>query len=716
MRKSAIIFVLVLINSFPSVAQQNNIWYFGLKGGLDFNDIPGSSLPVAIGNSVMMADEGCGSICDINGQLLFYSNGVTVYNRKHEVMLNGDNLAGNTSSVQSCLIVPVPGNDSIYYIFTSDALENNYARGYRYSVVNMHKDNGNGEVIAKNILLQASCTERLTAARHADGVSVWVITNDNSSNTFRTWLINCNGLQPTPVVSNSGVVLDQDIVSNTGMMKISPDGKQLCQTHFPAHEFDPNFAQLFDFDNATGMLSNPRSINFPDAQFLSCEFSPDSKLLYLVRTFDQAIDQVEAKLPTAAAIIASRVTMNTGTAGFLGIQLAPDGKIYLAWQSIYLGAINKPDIKGFGCDYKQAQIQLNNSASYLGLPAFINDLSYDPNNGFIYTILDSCTGTVQFYGNSAMSGTLNWLWDFGDGNTSSLQNPVHTYTPANRSYPVKLEITSQSGCGLINRSKIVFPGGLVATLGFDFESNCDARLVRFTNLSTIFPDTSAVRFVWNFDDGTTSGLTNPVHMFSSPGSYDVRLDMLTSTSCLNKSVTKTLNLELLNITASADREIEAGQTIQLGVAGAGAGSIFTWSPSTWLSDTTIASPFSSPDNNIKYKVVVRNDAGCSDSDYVSIKVLPYPGIYMPTGFTPNNDGLNDLVKPIITKEFTLHQFAIYNRWGQKIFATSEKGAGWNGKLNGILQDSGVYVWIISATDSRNNKKYDLKGTFVIIRK
>ena len=229
MNKIRFIWVFALFVSLPATAQQNNIWYFGLKGGLNFNAVPGTSSPFAIGNSAMIADEGCGSICDENGQLLFYSNGVTVYNRNHAVMLNGDNLAGNISSVQSCLIVPIPGNDSIYYIFTSDAIENNYARGYNYSVVNMQADNGNGAVIAKNILLQASCTERITAARHANGTDVWVITNDNSSNTFRAWLVGCNGLQLTPVVSNTGVILDQEVVANTGMLKVSPDGKQICQ-------------------------------------------------------------------------------------------------------------------------------------------------------------------------------------------------------------------------------------------------------------------------------------------------------------------------------------------------------------------------------------------------------------------------------------------------------------------------------------------------------
>ncbi|MGH2552296.1 MAG: hypothetical protein ACRDEB_01200, partial [Chitinophagaceae bacterium] len=408
MHKTYLIFLFIVFASLQTAAQQNNIWYFGLKSGLNFNTVPASSPPIAIDNSAMIADEGCSSICDKNGELLFYTNGVTVYNRSHQVMMNGNNLAGNISSVQSCIIVPIPGSDSLYYIFTSDALENNYARGYCYSLVNMRRDNGNGEVIAKNILLQGPCTERLTAVRHADGLSVWVITNDNSSNTFRAWLVNCNGFQPIPVVSNVGVVLDQDLVTNTGMLKASPDGKQLCHTHFPVHEFAPNFAQIFDFDNATGTLANPRTINFTDAQFLTCEYSADSKMLYLVRTFDNAIDQVEATLPTVANILGSRVTINTGTANFMGIQLAPDGKIYLAQQSTYLGAINHPNTKGTGCDYQQKQLLLKNSSSYLGLPSFINDLSYNSNNGFTYTILDSCSGTIQFQGFSSLAGPLQW--------------------------------------------------------------------------------------------------------------------------------------------------------------------------------------------------------------------------------------------------------------------------------------------------------------------
>ncbi|MFZ1327481.1 MAG: hypothetical protein WAW27_00540, partial [Chitinophagaceae bacterium] len=189
MFKQLSILVLLLLAFNFSYSQQNNIWYFGRKAGLSFNAAGAQPLPAVLSDGVMETNEGCSSICDEDGNLLFYSNGVTVYNRNHQVMVNGDNLKGNLSSVQACIIVPEPGNDSIYYLFTTDAVENSFANGYTYSIINLNKDNGNGEVITKNVLLWASCTERMVAARHANGTDVWLITNDKNSNIFRSWLI-----------------------------------------------------------------------------------------------------------------------------------------------------------------------------------------------------------------------------------------------------------------------------------------------------------------------------------------------------------------------------------------------------------------------------------------------------------------------------------------------------------------------------------------------
>lgn len=711
MYKSPFIFILMMIVSLRSVAQQNNIWYFGNNGGLNFNPVAGPSLPVAIGNSAMVAPEGSSSICDVNGQLLFYSNGVTVYNRNHSKMLNGDSLAGNKSSVQACLIVPVPGNDSIYYIFTSDAIENNYANGYCYSIINMRKDNGNGEVIAKNVVLHSSCTERLIAARHANAVDVWVITNDNSSNIFRAWLITCNGLQPDPVVSTTGVVFNQDFINNTGMMKVSPDGKQLCQAHFPEFDGGPNFVQLFDFNNATGVLSNPRSIGFPNAQILACEFSPDSKLIYLARPGDRAIDQVEATLPTVANIIASRINISTGIAGFLGIQLAPDEKIYLSQPSQYLGAINYPNTKGTGCNIQLNQIQLVNGSAYLGLPAYINDLSFDPNNSFSYNVLDSCAGIVQFQGLSTMTGTLQWSWDFGDGTVSNIRNPVHTFTPSNQIYTVKIKTSSSLICGAVERSRFVKPGGIIADADFDFINKCDSGYIRFVNKSSLIHDPS-IRFSWEFGDGSFSNLPEPIHTYNTSGIYNVKLKLKTNNGCLDDSITHQLDITRVTLNLPPAQTILIGNSVQLNVTGGGNNVV--WAPPSGLSNPNIKNPVAMPLNDITYKVTVTNSEGCISEDSVFIKVIQLDNFYMPTAFTPNNDGKNDLIRPFYGSKFFLKEFSIYNRWGQKVFSTSVKGAGWNGKVNNILQNPGAYVWFINASDI-NGALIERKGSFVLIR-
>jgi len=715
MAKHWLILALFLAHSCFSLAQRNNIWYFGRKAGLDFNQP--SATPLL--NSAMNADEGSSTICDANGNLLFYTNGITVYNRNHEVMLNGDGLLGNVSTSQSGLIIPQPGNNNLYFIITSDAFENRFANGYSYSIVDMTGDNGNGEVITKNVVFSASCTERMAAVRHADGMSVWLITNDRSSNVFKSWLIDCKGFSTIPVVSRVGAVLNTYELMNVGMLKVSPDGKQICQTHFPLFDeilTNPNFFQLFDFDNATGVISKDRLINFQDAQITGCEFSPNSKLLYLVRPYDGAIDQVEAKLPSPDAIVASRITINTPGSRFFGIQLAPDLKIYLSQPSPSLGAINNPNVKGAGCNFQNAQVNVSQGTSalaYVGLPIFLNDLSFNSSSEINATVIDSCAGRVQFNGVSPIPGVVTWEWDFGDGSTGFGPNHVHTFSSAQQFYTVKVKIVPVNGCSFVERSKIVYPRGVFLTPDFSFTMVCDSSYVRFHNLSEVLPDSATVSYTWDFGDGNTSTLPDPDHVYIDRRVYNVKLSIESGTSCLDRSIAKAIHLEPFHIQAPPDRVIDAGETVQLIASGAAA--TFSWSPPGSLSNASIANPIASPALSTTYIVTAINDAGCKDIDSVFIKVKMIPGIYVPSAFTPNSDGLNDVLRPILSDEFLLKEFKIFNRWGQLIFRTSEQGAGWDGKTGGILQGSGVYVWNVAATDTRTGLKLEKKGTFTVIR-
>jgi len=699
--------LLAALFSFPFIflySQQFNTWYFGNAAGITFNP-GGAATPRALTDGLNAAYEGNSGICDENGNILFYTNGTTVYNRKHQVMTGGNGLLGHQSAAQSSMIIPLPNSDSIFYLFTTDASENDFANGYRYSIIDLSHDGGNGEVVTKNVLLNVSCTERLTAVRHANGVDVWIIGNLKNSNIFKSWLLTCNGLKNAPVTSTTGVVLNGE---NLGMMKASPDGKTLCQTNYS--DISLSFFQLFDFDNSTGIISNSRAINNAESSYYGCEFSPDSRLVYLTRVFETFIDQFEIVHGTSAEVNATRISIST-TSGFYGIQSGPDGKIYLNHNKSKLSVINYPNVKGGDCGFVVDQTDLGGRTGTLGLPNTINDEPFDPYNNFSYLITDSCNGTIQFNAYTDLKEPVQWSWDFGDGTTSNSQSPLHTFSNPATIYNVKLVVRSPSICGFVKRGKYIAAGGASADANFDYVSKCDSGYVRFINTSSVYSSNN-VSYHWDFGDGTTSSEKDPIHTYPNSGVFLVKLKMQAGLSCLDDSISKSLSLQQLDIHVSpATTEIEAGQTVQLNATGGG--THFQWSPAQWLSNPAVADPIASPLDNITYKVVATNDGGCRDEDSVTIKLHAPNDIFVPTAFTPNGDGKNDTFKPYIGRSFTLLDFSVYDRWGERVF-TTKKENGWDGKINGQPQNSGIYVWMLKANDEHGSI-INKKGTVALIR-
>ena len=167
--------------------------------------------------------------------------------------------------------------------------------------------------------------------------------------------------------------------------------------------------------------------------------------------------------------------------------------------------------------------------------------------------------------------------------------------------------------------------------------------------------------------------------------------------------------------AGRDTTVVINQPLQF----TGSGGInYLWSPGTGLSSTTIFNPvgrYNGSIDTIKYKLVVRDVAGCADSAFVTVRVFKTePSVFVPTGFTPNGDGLNDLVAPIAVGIQKINYFSIYNRWGQLVFTTTINGKGWDGRIKGALQNSGVFVWLVNAVDY-TGKTVFLKGTVALIR-
>lgn len=352
----------------PGYAQngEGNVWYFGEKAGLSFN----SGTPVALTGSQLITQEGCASICDPNGNLLFYTNGITVWNRNHQAMPNGFGLLGDDSSTQSGVIVPKPGSPNIYYVFTVDL----GSVGLAYSEVDMTLAGGLGDVVAtaKNILLVNSTTEKLTAVGNAAGDGYWVIVHGGGNNRFIAYAVTAAGVDiNNPVINEVG----SNHNSLIGYMKISSNGKKLV-----AAVMSDNFAEVFDFNNATGTISNPIKVTL--TQPYGVEFSPDNNKLYVASLCPGTVYQFDLNAGDATAVANSQINVGTsGTSCGGALQLAPDGKIYACrYQASSLSVINNPNVLGAGCGFADIGVSLaSGTLSRIGLPTFVQSFFFtDP--------------------------------------------------------------------------------------------------------------------------------------------------------------------------------------------------------------------------------------------------------------------------------------------------------------------------------------------------
>jgi len=366
---SGLILTITLIGVSNLIAQdkRTNIWYFGEFGGIDFN----SGNPVALSNGVLNTVEGCASICGINGNLLFYTNGVEVFNKQHTVMPNGSGLFGGTSSSQSALIVPMPGNSVLYYVFT--IAETASSNGFCYSIVDMTLDNGNGDISSKNVtvLNSVALSERLAGTMHANGQDIWVCVRGNLTNSYYAYLVTPSGLN-APIISTGGTITSGSS-SFIGYMKFSHSGNKLAMAAYSSSNMD-----LFDFDNTTGVLSNVGSYTMPLLQQpYGVEISPQDSKLYVSAGAGSGYNlyQMDMSLPTNTAILASAFSVNFRQSQIYGIQAAPDGKIYISYyQNNWMGTISDPELPGSACNVQDSALFLGNGhRTAAGLPNYISN-------------------------------------------------------------------------------------------------------------------------------------------------------------------------------------------------------------------------------------------------------------------------------------------------------------------------------------------------------
>jgi WD40 repeat protein len=379
MKFLVIIFLTLSVLSFAQ--NQANIWYFGNHAGIDFN----SGSPVPLSNSQVYLEsghaEGTSVICDNSGNLLFYTNGQKVWNQNHVIMENGDSLMGSFSATQSSLILPLPGSDRYFYLFTLDDFNNNLQNGFRYSVIDMCLDNGLGEVVKdqKNILVLDGAGEKMTAVKHQNGTDYWVIVHKYYSNEFYAYQLSSGGIS-APVMTAIGSVhtnVAGPPAAAIGYMKASPSGEKIAVvSHNGGH-----LRELFDFNSSTGVLSNFINLHTltdatEDAYGLS--FSPDNSKLYLTFNLKTVQYDLSAGGGDPDAIRNSKMIINPTTyCNNYALQLGPDGKIYVTqYGEPYLNVIENPNAAGMACNYLDTAIYLIGDTSNYGLPNLLDSYAY----------------------------------------------------------------------------------------------------------------------------------------------------------------------------------------------------------------------------------------------------------------------------------------------------------------------------------------------------
>lgn len=497
----------VNVKEYKLTDQRSNVWYFGNKAGIDFNQRP----PVALSNSAMTAPAGCAIISDRNGQTIFYTDGNNVY-RYDEVTktssLIDTGIGGDPNSAQSAFIMPVPGDETLYYIFTTQAINGTSANELRYSLFDLKKNNGVGALVQKNVLLFSKSSEHLT------GNTNWLIAHEYGNSTFRAYRISASGISD-PVYSDIGSVESfSDAASGQGYMKLGPNDNLAVAVSNPGTS---NLVDLFTFVDTTGVVTNYRKIDLkqPNGQVYGVEFSPGGNKIFATVKDTPTSTVYEYFLDSLGGPHFRNSTSEPGEIG--AIQIAPNNQIYMAINnSSVLGTIlanedttqvSTINISGFTL--------AGGTTSAIGLPNLRQQNGNGP-GGPGFTFAGICKGDSTKFTGTPTDAIDKFQWFFGDGSGSTQSAPSHLYASAG-TYTVRMRLTNR--CGLdttITQQVTIYdppakpsipPAAVICTSSLTLDANT--------------PNTPGLTYLWN-TGATTKTISVSVPVIVNVTNTDVR--------------------------------------------------------------------------------------------------------------------------------------------------------------------------------------------------
>jgi len=466
--KAYTILLIHLLLCLVIVGQPNkrtNIWYFSDHVGLDFNsgdpaeDLEGTVFEPYDGSSTVMSDT--------NGNLLFYCDHGYIRNKDHLPMKNDFGYSQITLAYQGTIAIPKPGDENKYFVFMTSTSRLPTGPPLFYYCLDMSLDDGMGEVIEIDTLITAwDAAEKITATYHKNKKDVWVLVRKYFDDSFASYRITEDGVNPLPVISPAPHRELSWGVTNWGTMKISYDKKYLVSTFMGDDTQLGGSVEICLFDNQLGTVNFLYTIQvryslFPNSvpyEESSCEFSPCSKYLYIAADDQRSqykethIIQFDMQYILDSALFSQSSTLIGDVQGS-NLQLAPDGRIYCLGKTAmiapdnplnnYLGVINNPGSNGIECNYDSSLFYIENGQVTYGIVNFFNDYLHRFDFDGICES-DTFTFDPWFFPEPTYIE-----WNFGDplsgiNNTSTIPHATHKFTDGG-TYEVSVYVEYPSG-------------------------------------------------------------------------------------------------------------------------------------------------------------------------------------------------------------------------------------------------------------------------------
>ncbi len=410
--------------------------------------------------------------------------------------------------------------------------------------------------------------------------------------------------------------------------------------------------------------------------------------------------------------------------------------------------------KGMECNYGWHVLQSDHTGNANGYFMLV-DASFEPSDFYLDTVKSLCPNTTYEFAAwmlnmkyIAQSIRPNITFNIETVNGQVLQSYNSGDIPVEQTIKWKQYgfyfTTPSNVSGIVLRMTNNAPGGNGNDLAMDDITFRPCGQLITTRVQGITNDTINVcegnSNTYNFNTSVSSGYLSPVYQWqistnegatwndisgaatsvyqrqpTDAGDFRYRFTVSEANAAISASCRIASNAIMINVhakpivDAGSDRNVIIGNSIILNGKAEGENLVYSWTPDNYVDDITKLTPIVSPIRDIEYVLSARSIYGCANEDKVHVNVVS--GIYVPSAFTPDGDGKNDTWRIPFLDAACNATVNVFNRYGQLVYYVKGEAISWDGKLNGVLQPTGTYVYLVIF----NTNKLKIRGTVTIIR-